>query len=146
MLPKEAETCTLCGRTQEQVQTLLKFPSGAAICDTCAEEAHQITRLSRSDRPCVIIDSFPIPEEIKRQLDDYIIGQDEPKRRVAVAVYNHYKRVNARIQPSPVELEKSNILYEIPSRKDIVEVILTPEVIREGRPPRYILAEQKISA
>jgi ATP-dependent Clp protease ATP-binding subunit ClpX len=110
MIPKETEACSLCGRTERQVQTLLKFPSGAAICDTCAEQAHQIARLSRPDRRRLTIDTFPIPEEIKKQLDNYVIGQEEAKRRVAVAVYNHYKRINARIEPSAVELEKSNIL------------------------------------
>jgi ATP-dependent Clp protease ATP-binding subunit ClpX len=111
MTPQDITVCSFCGRAEKQTPLLLKFPSGVAICDACAEQVYQIARLSRSGRRHLTVDSFPIPEEIKLQLDDYVIGQEEAKRRVAVAVYNHYKRINARTQPSAVELEKSNILF-----------------------------------
>lgn len=115
MNPEDSQQCSFCNRTEKQVQTLLKFQNGASICETCAEQAFQITRLSRAGRRHQTIDSFPIPEEIKKLLDDYVIGQEEAKRRVAVAVYSHYKRVNARTRPSAVELEKSNILLVGPT-------------------------------
>ncbi len=115
MTAEDTPVCSFCGRAEKQVQTLLKFQNGVAICDACAEQAFQITQLNRAGRRRLTIDSFPIPEEIKSQLDDYVIGQEQAKRRVAVAVYNHYKRINARSKPSTVELEKSNILLVGPT-------------------------------
>jgi ATP-dependent Clp protease ATP-binding subunit ClpX len=111
MTSQDTPCCSFCGRTEKQAEILLKFHSGVAICDACAEQVYQVTRLSRSSRRNLTIDSFPIPEDIKKQLDDFVIGQDDAKRRVAVAVYNHYKRINARTHLAAVELEKSNILF-----------------------------------
>ncbi|MBU1707225.1 AAA family ATPase, partial [bacterium] len=115
MTTEDTPVCSFCGRAEKQVQTLLKFQNGVAICDACSEQAFQITQLNRAGRRRLTIDSFPIPSEIKSQLDDYVIGQEGAKRRVAVAVYNHYKRINARSKPSTVELEKSNILLVGPT-------------------------------
>ncbi len=111
MSSQDTPCCSFCGRTEKQAEILLKFQSGVAVCDACAEQVYQVTRLSRSSHRNLTIDSFPIPEEIKKQLDDFVIGQTGAKRRVAVAVYNHYKRINARTHLSAVELEKSNILF-----------------------------------
>jgi len=115
MTTQDTAVCSFCGRAENQTPLLLKFQTGVAICDACADQVYQIARLSRSGRRHLTVDSFPIPEEIKQQLDDYVIGQEEAKRRVAVAVYNHYRRINARTQPSAVELEKSNILFVGPT-------------------------------
>ena len=102
--------CSFCGRTERQVATLIKHHDGTAICDICVEHAHQIVSLSRTSHRALPMDSFPVPQEIKRQLDEFVIGQDDAKRKISVAVYNHYKRVSLDEFGSDVELEKSNIL------------------------------------
>jgi ATP-dependent Clp protease ATP-binding subunit ClpX len=102
--------CSFCGRTERQVSTLIKHHDGIAICDVCVEHAHQIVALSRGNRRVTPLDRFPVPQELKRKLDEYVIGQDDAKRKIAVAVYNHYKRINADDFASEIELEKSNIL------------------------------------
>jgi ATP-dependent Clp protease ATP-binding subunit ClpX len=102
--------CSFCGRTERQVNTLIKHHDGIAICDVCVEHAHQIVALSRGSRRVLPLEKFPIPIEIKRKLDEYVIGQDDAKRKIAVAVHNHYKRISAEDFGSDVELEKSNIM------------------------------------
>jgi ATP-dependent Clp protease ATP-binding subunit ClpX len=102
--------CSFCGRTERQVNTLIKHHDGIAICDGCVEHAHQIVALSRGNRRVLPLEKFPVPREIKRKLDEYVIGQDDAKRRIAVAVHNHYKRISADDFGADVELEKSNIL------------------------------------
>ncbi len=104
------QSCSFCGRTERQVATLIKHHDGTAICDICVEHAHQIVALSRSNRRAITMDTFPVPQEIKRQLDEFVIGQEDAKRKISVAVYNHYKRVSVEDFGSDVELEKSNIL------------------------------------
>lgn len=102
--------CSFCGRTESQVATLIKHHEGIAICDMCVEHAHQIVALSRGSKKSLQLDKFPTPRELKRKLDDYVIGQDDAKRKICVAVYNHYKRIGRDDFGSDVELEKSNIL------------------------------------
>lgn len=104
------QVCSFCGRSEEQVATLIKHQGGIAICDVCVEHAHQIVTISKSGKRFLPIEDFPIPREIKHKLDDYVIGQEDAKRKISVAVYNHYKRVATSDQGSDVELEKSNIL------------------------------------
>jgi ATP-dependent Clp protease ATP-binding subunit ClpX len=102
--------CSFCGRTEAQVTTLIKHQEGIAICDMCVEHAHQIVALSRGNRKGVELEKFPTPRELKRKLDDYVIGQEDAKRKICVAVYNHYKRIGRDDFSTDVELEKSNIL------------------------------------
>ena len=102
--------CSFCGRTERQVNTLIKHHDGIAICDVCVEHAHQIVALSRGNRRVLPLEQFPVPQEIKRKLDEYVIGQDDAKRKISVAVHNHYKRISADDFGTEVELEKSNIL------------------------------------
>ncbi len=104
------QSCSFCGRTERQVATLIKHHDGTAICDICVEHAHQIVALSRTNRRAITMEKFPVPQEIKRQLDEFVIGQEDAKRKISVAVYNHYKRVSVEDFGSDVELEKSNIL------------------------------------
>ena len=104
------QTCSFCGRTERQAATLIKHHDGTAICDICVEHAHQIVSLSRTSRRALPMEKFPVPQEIKRQLDEFVIGQEDAKRKISVAVYNHYKRVSTDEFGSEVELEKSNIL------------------------------------
>lgn len=102
--------CSFCGRTERQVNTLIKHHDGIAICDVCVEHAYQIVALSRGNRRVLPLEKFPVPRDIKLKLDEYVIGQDDAKRKISVAVYNHYKRISADDFGSDVELEKSNIL------------------------------------
>ena len=104
------QSCSFCGRTEEQVATLIKHQGGIAICDVCVEHAHQIVAISKSGKKTMPIEDFPIPREMKKKLDEYVIEQEDAKRKICVAVYNHYKRVATADSGSEVELEKSNIL------------------------------------
>ncbi|RQV96426.1 ATP-dependent Clp protease ATP-binding subunit ClpX, partial [bacterium] len=104
------QVCSFCGRSEEQVATLIKHQGGIAICDVCVEHAHQIVTISKSGKKSLPIEDFPIPREMKRKLDEYVIGQEDAKRKISVAVYNHYKRVATADQGSDIEIEKSNIL------------------------------------
>ena len=103
--------CSFCNKTQDQVRKLIAGPNGAYICDECADICSEIIEEEFQDHPEP--DEFEInllkPQEIKEFLDDYVIGQDEAKKALSVAVYNHYKRVTSG-RDLDVELQKSNIL------------------------------------
>ena len=103
--------CSFCGKTQEQVRKLIAGPNGTYICDECVEICAEICAEESADYAEPMSDEINLlkPQEIKSFLDDYVIGQDEAKKVLSVAVYNHYKRVLAGSN-SDVELQKSNIL------------------------------------
>lgn len=105
--------CSFCGKTQEQVRKLIAGPKGAYICDACVEICTEIIEEEFEDYGTAQAPDMDInllkPEELKAFLDDYVIGQEEAKKVLSVAVYNHYKRVLAG-GDSDVELQKSNIL------------------------------------
>lgn len=114
--PKAEPTirCSFCGRSAEQVQSIIAGPE-AYICDACVSSSVDILRnnLAAISTKRVSSRTTLTPSEIKEALDDYVIGQEKAKKTLAVAVYNHYKRVNSRQQLrnlDDVELEKSNIL------------------------------------
>lgn len=105
--------CNFCGRSDKEVRLLITGLHGY-ICDECAEQAHQIV-LENQEHPKSKKDkaqpkNTPKPQEIKDYLDQYVIGQDEAKRNLAVAVYNHYKRLQQSHDDGGVEIEKSNII------------------------------------
>lgn len=107
------QSCSFCGKSEDQVKKLLAGPSGVCICDECVETCRQILdneSVANSDADAPV--KLPKPEEIKLELDKYVVGQDEAKKTLAVAVYNHYKRVlySEKTDRDGVELEKSNIL------------------------------------
>ena len=113
---KEKKTCSFCGRGEGEVSLLITGLHGY-ICNECAEQAHLIVKealgqkgkgLDKSALPDFT--QMPRPEEIKRYLDQYIIGQDEAKKTLSVAVYNHYKRLGQTTEDDGVEIEKSNII------------------------------------
>ncbi|HEY8499565.1 MAG TPA: ATP-dependent Clp protease ATP-binding subunit ClpX [Clostridia bacterium] len=107
---KKQLKCSFCGKAQEQVKRLVAGP-GVYICDECIELCSEIIGEEFEDTSVDIqMDEIPKPVEIKATLDQYVIGQEKAKRAMAVAVYNHYKRINADIITSDVELQKSNIL------------------------------------
>lgn len=103
--------CSFCGKTQDQVRKLVAGP-GVYICDECIELCNEIIEEECNDDVEVELKDVPKPKDIRAILDQYVIGQDEAKKTLSVAVYNHYKRINMG-QGKPgedVELSKSNIL------------------------------------
>src|SRR5660397_15413 len=102
--------CSFCGKSQRQVKKLIAGP-GVYICDECIDLCNEIIDEELSAPVGLDLDSLPKPQEIYGVLADYVIGQEEAKRSLSVAVYNHYKRVEmAAGDDSDVELEKSNIM------------------------------------
>ncbi len=105
--------CSFCGRTADQVQSIIAGPA-AFICDSCIASSVEILRNNLATRSIRRQSrSLSIPSEIKKALDDYVIGQEFAKKTLAVAVYNHYKRIDSKDQNNridDVEIEKSNIL------------------------------------
>ncbi len=101
--------CSFCGKMQEQVKKLIAGP-GVYICDECIELCNEIIEEELNDDTAVELGNVPKPREIKAILDQYVIGQEEAKRALSVAVYNHYKRINSNVRVDDVELQKSNIL------------------------------------
>ncbi len=102
--------CSFCGKTQEQVRKLVAGP-GVYICDECIELCNEIIAEKFSEDVEVELKDVPKPKDIRATLDQYVIGQDEAKKSLSVAVYNHYKRINrGLVKADDVELQKSNIL------------------------------------
>ena len=102
--------CSFCGKTQDQVRKLVAGP-GVYICDECIELCNEIIEEEFSEDVEVELKDVPKPKEIRAILDQYVIGQDEAKKTLSVAVYNHYKRINSgQTKTDDVELQKSNIL------------------------------------
>ncbi|MDP2711290.1 MAG: ATP-dependent Clp protease ATP-binding subunit ClpX, partial [Solirubrobacteraceae bacterium] len=102
--------CSFCGKSQRQVKKLIAGP-GVYICDECIDLCNEIIDEELTAPPSFDIESLPKPREIYDVLDEYVVGQEESKRTLSVAVYNHYKRVQMmQSQDSDIELQKSNIL------------------------------------
>ncbi|MHA0857042.1 ATP-dependent protease ATP-binding subunit ClpX [Paenibacillus sp. CMAA1364] len=101
--------CSFCGKTQEQVRKLVAGP-GVYICDECIELCTEIVEEELGHEEEVDLKDIPKPKDICSILDQYIIGQDQAKKSLSVAVYNHYKRINTQSKIDDVELSKSNIL------------------------------------
>ncbi|MFM8239959.1 MAG: ClpX C4-type zinc finger protein, partial [Actinomycetota bacterium] len=105
--------CSFCGKSQKQVKKLIAGP-GVYICDECIDLCNEIIEEELNDSTDVSFGELPKPREIYEFLDNYVIGQDVAKKALSVAVYNHYKRVqagaNQRGREDSVELAKSNIL------------------------------------
>jgi ATP-dependent Clp protease ATP-binding subunit ClpX len=109
----ETLRCSFCHKTQEQVEKLISSPSEyprAYICNECITVCDKILQDDKKEAAAPINRRLPRPPEIKQFLDGYVIGQDKTKKKLAVAVYNHYKRIFLNRQPGEVELQKSNIL------------------------------------
>ncbi|MBE6086610.1 ATP-dependent Clp protease ATP-binding subunit ClpX [Clostridium beijerinckii] len=106
---KKQLKCSFCGKTQEQVKRLIAGP-GVYICDECIDLCSEIIADEFQETVDFDPKSVPKPNEIKEYLDSYVIGQERAKKSLAVAVYNHYKRINTNKEDIDVELSKSNIL------------------------------------
>ncbi|HZK55973.1 MAG TPA: ATP-dependent Clp protease ATP-binding subunit ClpX [Desulfosporosinus sp.] len=101
--------CSFCGKTQEQVKKLVAGP-GVYICDECIELCNEIVEEELTDDLGVEIGEILKPKEIRATIDQYVIGQEQAKKALSVAVYNHYKRINLGMKIDDVELQKSNII------------------------------------
>ena len=101
--------CSFCGKSQKQVKKLIAGP-GVYICDECIDLCNEIIEEEFSSTEEISLGELPKPVEIKAYLDDYVVGQEEAKRKLSVAVYNHYKRIRSDDASKDVELQKSNIL------------------------------------
>ena len=114
-MPKKV--CSFCGRTEKEVKLLITGINGY-ICENCAIQAYEIAQSTgllepqgkKGSKKTYDLKKVPKPMEIKEYLDQYVIGQDEAKRYLAVAVYNHYKRLQQPATDDGVEIEKSNII------------------------------------
>ncbi|MBI3892228.1 MAG: ATP-dependent Clp protease ATP-binding subunit ClpX [Candidatus Wallbacteria bacterium] len=115
MFNKTHYKCSFCGKTQNQVRKLIAGPD-VYICDGCIDLCNEIILEElEEDVQTAGGPKLPNPKLINKQLSDYIIGQDRAKKVLAVAVYNHYKRINSKVKADDVELEKSNILLVGPT-------------------------------
>lgn len=108
------KVCSFCGRSDKEVRLLITGLNGY-ICDDCSMQAYEIVQSSgilgnKSAGDKFKIKKVPKPKDIKKHLDEYVIGQDDAKRYLSVAVYNHYKRLQQPVDPDGVEIEKSNII------------------------------------
>jgi ATP-dependent Clp protease ATP-binding subunit ClpX len=101
--------CSFCGKSQRQVKKLIAGP-GVYICDECIDLCNEIIDEELTSPTQLDLDNLPRPKEIYDVLNDYVVGQEEAKRTLSVAVYNHYKRVQMAAAENDVELQKSNIL------------------------------------
>lgn len=112
----ETKRCSFCGRSEKQSLFLIPSPTGAYICDSCVDACSQIINdySNSKNLDTLSLDSLPKPMQIKATLDEYVIGQDEAKVALSVAVYNHYKRIllsdKKNKKKDDVELQKSNVL------------------------------------
>jgi ATP-dependent Clp protease ATP-binding subunit ClpX len=106
---KEVLHCSFCGKSQHEVRKLIAGPN-VFVCDECVDLCVEIIREESGAGPRLTSQGIPTPQEIAQVLDDYVIGQTHAKRVLAVAVYNHYKRINHMSKHADVELSKSNIL------------------------------------
>ena len=135
--PPNEPRCSFCGKTETQANQLVSGPDGVHICDECIATCNEMMAQNaieqvREDERLLT------PQEIKARLDEYVIGQDEAKKILAVAVHNHYKRVfyaDALKGDDGVELEKSNILLVGPSGSG--KTLLAKTLARPSRAVRH---------
>src|SRR3982750_572257 len=107
--PEELLTCSFCGKSQNDVRKLIAGP-GVYICNECIDICNEIINDDEQTATTATRASLPKPAEIKAFLDEYVIGQEESKKRLSVAVYQHYKRLELGRRRSDVEIQKANIL------------------------------------
>ena len=112
-MAKNTKHCSFCGRLESQVDFFILGQDGAQICNDCAVQAAEIVKENTSKKSSLLNlnkEQLPKPIEIKEYLDQYVIGQEEAKKYLSVAVYNHYKRLMQEKTSDDVDIEKSNII------------------------------------
>jgi ATP-dependent Clp protease ATP-binding subunit ClpX len=112
-MAKNTKHCSFCGRLESQVDFFILGQDGAQICNECAVQASEIVKENTSKKSSLLNlnkEQLPKPIEIKEYLDEYVIGQEEAKKYLSVAVYNHYKRLMQEKTTDDVDIEKSNII------------------------------------
>ena len=115
-MTKKTVKCSFCGISENEAQLMLNSINGANICSSCVQQAYNVLQQEGLVRPAKTAPApagnlkLMLPTEIKQKLDEYVIGQDEAKIALAVAVYNHYKRLSQETEDNDVEIEKSNIV------------------------------------
>jgi ATP-dependent Clp protease ATP-binding subunit ClpX len=107
--PEELLACSFCGKSQNDVRKLIAGP-GVYVCNECIDICNEIINDDEQTTSTTTRANLPKPQEIKTYLDEYVIGQDESKKRLSVAVYQHYKRLELAKRRNDIELQKSNIL------------------------------------
>ena len=109
---EEGNRCSFCGRTYAEVKKMVGSNNGAYICEDCVKLCADILKSEPEVKPVAENDRLPTPSEIKAKLDEYIVGQEDAKKTLSVAVYNHYKRIDKQMtaETDGVVLEKSNVL------------------------------------
>ena len=107
--PEELLCCSFCGKSQNDVRKLIAGP-GVYVCNECIDICNEIIHDDERAETTTVRTNLPKPQDIKNFLDEYVIGQDESKKRLSVAVYQHYKRLELAKRRSDIELQKSNIL------------------------------------
>lgn len=115
--PDQVQSCSFCGRSSTQVEVMVTGPHDAYICERCVWSSVQVVQQGHKQEEVALpMEEVPLPQEIKSELDRYIVGQEQAKKTIAVAVYNHYKRIHSHSQDDDgVEIEKSNILLVGPT-------------------------------
>ena len=115
--------CSFCGRTEDEVGFLITGVNGC-ICDSCSEQAHEIVQEAmrqKGNSTDLNLAELPKPKDIKDFLDQYVIGQDDAKRYLSVAVYNHYKRLLQPSSKDDVEIENlTSLWWEVQVRENII--------------------------
>ena len=110
---RQGPRCSFCGKEQRMVERLVAGPN-VYICNECIALCNDILNdegfVEEENQSKIGPVKLPLPAEMKRTLDEYVIGQERAKRALSVAVYNHYKRINRKLRKNDVELQKSNIL------------------------------------
>ena len=102
--------CSFCGKTQDQVRNIVAGPD-VFICNECVERCCEVLERGYAEtNQSLISNGLPTPREMKEMLDEYVIGQEQAKKALSVAVYNHYKRIASDVMGKEVEVQKSNIL------------------------------------
>jgi ATP-dependent Clp protease ATP-binding subunit ClpX len=112
--PEELLCCSFCGKSQNDVRKLIAGP-GVYVCNECIDICNEIINDDEQSESAAVRTNLPKPQEIKGFLDEYVIGQEESKKRLSVAVYQHYKRLELAKRRSDIELQKSNILLVGPT-------------------------------
>jgi ATP-dependent Clp protease ATP-binding subunit ClpX len=107
--PEELLCCSFCGKSQNDVKKLIAGP-GVYVCNECIDICNEIINDDEQAQTTTVRTTLPKPQEIKVFLDEYVVGQEESKKRLSVAVYQHYKRLELAKRRSEIELQKSNIL------------------------------------